>query len=67
MKNLSKQLVLISKGILKLDDSQRKLSGVESSLTSELEICCEGLPIRQRAVKSPVLHLGFSFSSELEE
>jgi hypothetical protein len=44
-------------------------SGDRSSLTSELEseICHEDLPKRQRPVKSPILCLGFSSSSELEE
>jgi hypothetical protein len=66
-KNLAKQFVLIGKGILKLDDSQKRLSGDESSLTSEseLEMCREDLPMRQRPVKSHVLRLGFSSSSEL--
>jgi hypothetical protein len=30
-------------------------------------MCHEDLPMRQRPVKSPVLHLGFSSSSELDE
>jgi hypothetical protein len=66
-KNLAKQFVLIVKGILKLDDSQKRLSGDESSLTSEseLEMCHEDLPMRQRPVKSHVLRLGFSSSYEL--
>jgi hypothetical protein len=44
-------------------------SGDESSLTSEseLEMCHEDLPNRQRPVKSLVLRLGFSTSSELDE
>jgi hypothetical protein len=69
MKNLAKQLVLITKGILKLDDSQGKTLRDESSLTSESEseMCREDLPIRQRPVKSYVLRLGFSSSSELED
>jgi hypothetical protein len=48
---------------------KERLSGDESSLTSELEseMCHEDLPMRQRPVKSPVLCLGFSSSSELEE
>jgi hypothetical protein len=68
-KNLTKQLVLIAKGILKLDDSKGKTLGNESSLTpeSESEMCHEDLPMRQRPVNSSVLRLGFSSSSELEE
>jgi hypothetical protein len=44
-------------------------SGDRSSLTSELEseMCHEALPMRQKPVKSPILHLCFSSSSELEE
>jgi hypothetical protein len=68
-KNHAKQLVLIVKGILKLDDSQRKTFGDESSLTLELksEMCHDDLPMRQRSVKLPILRLGLSSSSELEE
>jgi hypothetical protein len=48
---------------------KERLSGDESSLTSEsdLEMCHDDLPMRQRPVKSPVLRLGLSSSSELEE
>jgi hypothetical protein len=46
---------------------KERLSEDESSLTSESEMCREDLPMRQRPVKSHVLRLGFSFSSELEE
>jgi hypothetical protein len=51
MKNLTKQLVLVAKSIFKLDDSQEKTLGDESSLTSESEseMCHEALPMRQRA------------------
>jgi hypothetical protein len=44
-------------------------SGDESSLTleSESEMCRDDLPMRQRPVKSHVLRLGLSSSSELEE
>jgi hypothetical protein len=44
-------------------------SGDKSSLTSESEseMYHEALPMRQRPVKSSVLRLGFSSSSELEE
>jgi hypothetical protein len=47
---------------------EERLSGDESSLTSESEseMCHEDMPMRQRPVKSPVLHLGFSSSYELE-
>jgi hypothetical protein len=43
--------------------------GDESSLTSESEseMCRDDLPMRQRPVKSHVLRLGISSSSELEE
>jgi hypothetical protein len=46
---------------------KERLSGDESSLTSEseLEMCREDLPMRQRPMKSHVLRLGFSSSSEL--
>jgi hypothetical protein len=30
-------------------------------------MCRDDLPMRQRPVKSPILHLGLSSSSELEE
>jgi hypothetical protein len=68
-KNLVKQLVLIAKSVLKLDNSKGKTLGDKSSLTSESEseMCHEDLPMRQRPVKSHVLCLGFSSSSELEE
>jgi hypothetical protein len=50
---------------------KQRLSGDESSLTSESEskseMCHDDLPMRQRPVKSPVLQLGLSSSSELEE
>jgi hypothetical protein len=48
---------------------KERLSGDELSLTSEseLEMCHDDLPMRQRPVKSPVLRLGLSSSSELEE
>jgi hypothetical protein len=44
-------------------------SGDESSLTleSESEMYRDDLPMRQRPVKSPILCLGLSYSSELEE
>jgi hypothetical protein len=47
----------------------RKDSKFRSSLTKEPEskTFLEDLPMRQRPVKSPFLHLGFSSSSELEE
>jgi hypothetical protein len=69
MEDLIKQLVLVAKSIFKFGDSQRKTSRDESSLTSksESETYYEDLPIRQRPVKSLVLRLGFSSSSELEE
>jgi hypothetical protein len=68
-KNLTKQLVLVAKSIFKFDDSQRKTLRDESLLTSESEseMCRDDLPMRQRPVKSPVLRLGRSSSSELEE
>jgi hypothetical protein len=48
---------------------EERLSGDESSLTSESEseMCREALPMRQRPAKSPVLRLGLLSSSELEE
>jgi hypothetical protein len=42
-------------------------SGDKSSLTSESEMCRDDLPMRQRPVKSHILRLGLSSSSELEE
>jgi hypothetical protein len=67
--DLTKQLILVAKSIFKFGDSQKKPSGDESSLTSESEseMCHEALPMGQRPVKSPILRLGFSSSSELEE
>jgi hypothetical protein len=52
-----------------LVSQKERLLGDESSLTSESEseMCHKDLPVRQRPVKSSVLHLGFSSSSELEE
>jgi hypothetical protein len=67
MKNLAKQLVLITNGILKLNDSQKRPSGDRSSLTSKSEMFLEDLPMRQRLVKLPCLQLTFSSSFELEE
>jgi hypothetical protein len=48
---------------------KERFSGDESSLISKLEseMCCKALPMRQRPVKSHVLCLGLSSSSELEE
>jgi hypothetical protein len=48
---------------------KKRHSGDESSLTSksELEMCHEYLPMRQRPVKSSILHLDFSSSYEMEE
>jgi hypothetical protein len=68
MKDLTKQLVLVAKNIFKFGDKERP-SEDESSLTSESEskMCHNDLPMRQRPVKSPILRLGFSSSSELEE
>jgi hypothetical protein len=66
-KNLTKQLVLIAKGILKLAEYKGRLMGDESSLTSESKMCHEDLPMRQRPVKSFVLRLVFSSFSKLEE
>jgi hypothetical protein len=68
-KHLAKQHILIAQSILKLGDSQRKLSKDRSSLTleSKSEMFLEDLPMGQRPVKSPFLHLGFLSSSELEE
>jgi hypothetical protein len=48
MKNLAKQLVLVVKGIFKVNDSKKRHSGDRSSLTSELksEMCREDFPMR---------------------
>jgi hypothetical protein len=68
-KNLAKQFVLITQSIIKLTTLKERLSGDESSLTSESEseMCHEDLPMGQRLVKSSGLCLTFSSSSELEE
>jgi hypothetical protein len=67
--DLTKQLVLVAKSIFKFSDSQRKTLRDESSLTSEseFEMCYDDFPMGQRLVKLPVLHLGLSSFSELEE
>jgi hypothetical protein len=68
MKNLAKQLVLVAKSIFKFNDSRRKTRGMNHLTSkSESEMCRNDLPVRQRPVKSPVLRLGLSSSSELEE
>jgi hypothetical protein len=48
---------------------KERLSEDESSLTSESksEMCHKDLPMRQRPIKSSVLRLDFSSSSELKE
>jgi hypothetical protein len=48
---------------------KERLSKDRSSLTSESEseMFLEDLPMRERLVKSPFLHLVFSSSSELEK
>jgi hypothetical protein len=46
---------------------KERLSGDESSLTSESEMCRDDLPMRQKPVKAHVLRLDLSSSSELEE
>jgi hypothetical protein len=46
---------------------RERLSKDRLSLTSESETFLEDLTMRQRPVKSPFLHLGFSSSSELEK
>jgi hypothetical protein len=66
-KNLIKQLVLVAKGIFKLNDSQEKTLKDRLSLTLESKMFLEDLPMRKRPVKSSGLHLTFSSSSELEE
>jgi hypothetical protein len=68
-KNLTKQLVLVANDIFKLNDSQEKTLGDESSLTleSESEMCHEALAMRQRTVKSLIVRLGLSSFSELDE
>jgi hypothetical protein len=69
VKNFTKQLVLVAKSIFKFGDSQGKTPGDESSLTSEseLEMCRDDLPMRQRPVKSPVLRLGLTSSLKLKD
>jgi hypothetical protein len=68
-KTLPSNLSWLQKVFSSLVTHKERLSGDESSLTSESEseMCREALPMRQRPMKSPVLRLGFSSSSELEE
>jgi hypothetical protein len=69
MKKLAKQVILIAQGILKLGDSQRK--ALRGKIITYIRVGVEDVPwrfpMRQRPVKSPFLHLGFSSSSKLEE
>jgi hypothetical protein len=65
--NLAKQLVLVAQSILVLDNSQGKT--IERYIITYIGV--GDVPwrfaMRQRTVKSPFLHLGFSSSYELEE
>jgi hypothetical protein len=68
-KTLSSNLSWLQRAFLSLATHKERPLGDESSLTSEseLEMCRDDLPMRKRPVKSPVLRLGLSSSSELEE
>jgi hypothetical protein len=68
-KTLPSNLSWLQRAFSRSATRKERLSGDESSLTleSESEMCRDDLPMRQRSVKSPVLRLGLSSSSELEE
>jgi hypothetical protein len=68
-KTLQSNLSWLQRAFSSSTTLKERLSGDESSLTSESEseMCHEALPMRQRPIKSPVLHLGLSSSSELVE
>jgi hypothetical protein len=68
-KPLPRNLSWLQRSFSSLATHKERPSGDESSLTSESEseMCHDDLPMRQRTVKSPVLRLGLSSSSELEE
>jgi hypothetical protein len=68
-KTLPSNLSWLQRAFLSSVTRKERSSGDESSLTleSKSEMCREALLMRQRPVKSPVLRLGFSSSSELEE
>jgi hypothetical protein len=68
-KILQSNLSWLQSAFSSLTTLEERLSKDESSLTlvSESEMCRDDLPMRQRPVKSPVLPLGLSSSSELEE
>jgi hypothetical protein len=68
-KTLPSNLSWLQRAFSSSTTRKERPSGDESSLTSqsESEMCHDDLPMRQRLVKSPVLRLGLSYSSELEE
>jgi hypothetical protein len=68
-KTLPSNLSWLQRAFSSLVTHKERSSGDESSLTSksESEMWCEALPMRQRPMRSHVLHLGLSSSSELEE
>jgi hypothetical protein len=68
-KSLPRNLSWLQRAFLSSATHKEKPLGDESSLTSESEseMCHDDLPMRQRSVKSSVLRLGLSSSSELEE
>jgi hypothetical protein len=68
-KTLQSNLSWLKRALSSSMTHKERLLGDRSSLTSESEseMLHEDLPMRQRPVKSPCLHLAFSSSSELEE
>jgi hypothetical protein len=68
-KTLPSNLSWFQRAFSSSETHKERLSGDESSLTleSESEMCRNDLPMRQRPMKSPVLRLGLSSPSELEE
>jgi hypothetical protein len=68
-KTLPSNLSWLQRALSSSVTHKERSSGDESSLTSESEseMCRDDLPMRQRPVKSPVLRLGLSSSSELDE
>jgi hypothetical protein len=68
-KTLPSNLSWLQRVFLSLATHKERPSGDESSLTSELEskMCRDDLPMGQRPVKTPILRLGLSSTSELEE
>jgi hypothetical protein len=66
-KTLQSNLCWLQKAFSNSTTLEEGLSKDRSSLITELESFREDLPIRHNPVKSPLLHLIFSSSSEMEE